>query len=51
MADAKVTMTEVERATLEFVEQHRRAYLESGGRQGHVLDYRCLLYTSPSPRD
>ena len=42
MSDAKVTMTEVERATLEFVEQHRRTYLESGGRLGHVLDYRHL---------
>ncbi len=42
MGDAKVTMTEVERATLEFVEKHRKSYLESGGRLGHVLDYRHL---------
>jgi deazaflavin-dependent oxidoreductase (nitroreductase family) len=42
MGDTKVTMTEVERATLEFVEKHRKTYLESGGRLGHVLDYRHL---------
>ena len=42
MSDAKVTMTEIERATLEFVEQHRKTYLELGGRKGHVLDYRHL---------
>lgn len=42
MSDARVTMTEVERATLEFVAQHRKTYLESGGRLGHVLDYRHL---------
>ncbi len=42
MSDAKVTMTEIERATLAFVEGHRTKYLESGGRLGHVLDYRHL---------
>jgi deazaflavin-dependent oxidoreductase (nitroreductase family) len=42
MSDGKVTMTEVERATLEFVERHRAEYLSSGGRKGHVLDYRHL---------
>jgi deazaflavin-dependent oxidoreductase (nitroreductase family) len=42
MSDDKVTMTEVERATLAFVENHRKTYLESGGRLGHVLDYRKL---------
>jgi deazaflavin-dependent oxidoreductase (nitroreductase family) len=35
-------MTEVERATLEFVTRHRDRYLASGGREGHVLDYRHL---------
>lgn len=42
MSDSKVTMTEVERATLAFVENHRKTYLESGGRLGHVLDYTKL---------
>ncbi len=42
MSDGKVTMTEVERATLEFVTRHRDSYLSSGGREGHVLDYRHL---------
>ncbi|MGE3690871.1 MAG: nitroreductase/quinone reductase family protein [Novosphingobium sp.] len=42
MSDDKVTMTEVERATLEFVARHRDQYLSSGGREGHVLDYRNL---------
>lgn len=42
MGDGKIEMTEVERATLEFVARHRRSYLASGGREGHVLDYRHL---------
>lgn len=42
MSDDKVSMTEVERATLEFVAKHRDSYLSSGGRDGHVLDYRHL---------
>lgn len=42
MSSDKVTMTEVERATLEFVTQHRNSYLSSGGREGHILDYRHL---------
>jgi deazaflavin-dependent oxidoreductase (nitroreductase family) len=42
MSTDKVEMTEVERATLEFVAQHRNTYLTSGGRDGHVLDYRHL---------
>jgi hypothetical protein len=42
MSDDKVTMTEVERATLAFVAQHRDKYLSSGGRLGHILDYRHL---------
>ena len=42
MSEEKVTMTEVERATLEFVARHRDTYLTSGGREGHVLDYRNL---------
>jgi deazaflavin-dependent oxidoreductase (nitroreductase family) len=42
MSDAKVTMTDVERATLEFVAQHRDGYIASEGRKGHILDYRHL---------
>jgi deazaflavin-dependent oxidoreductase (nitroreductase family) len=42
MSDDKVTMTEVERATLEFVASHRNSYIASEGREGHVLDYRHL---------
>ena len=42
MASDKVSMTEIERATLEFVAKHRDGYLSSGGREGHILDYRNL---------
>jgi deazaflavin-dependent oxidoreductase (nitroreductase family) len=42
MSGDKVTMTEVERATLEFVTRHRDTYLASQGREGHALDYRHL---------
>jgi deazaflavin-dependent oxidoreductase (nitroreductase family) len=42
MMTDSVTMTEVERATLEFVSQHRDGYIASGGRDGHVLDYTHL---------
>ena len=42
MSDEIVTMTEVERATLEFVAQHRDGYIASKGLQGHILDYRHL---------
>jgi deazaflavin-dependent oxidoreductase (nitroreductase family) len=42
MNDGKISMTEVERATLEFVAQHRNSYIASGGREGHILDYRHL---------
>jgi deazaflavin-dependent oxidoreductase (nitroreductase family) len=42
MSDGNVTMTEVERATLAFVARHRDGYIASGGREGHVLDYRHL---------
>lgn len=42
MSADKVEMTEVERATLELVARHRATYLRSGGREGHILDYRHL---------
>lgn len=38
----KVQMTEIERATLEAVEQHKRVYLESGGRDGHIRDFTAI---------
>lgn len=34
----KVTMTEVEHAQLDVIDEHCRAYLVSGGRQGHIFD-------------
>ena len=42
MSHEKVTMTDVERATLEFVARHRDTYLSSCGLEGHILDYRNL---------
>lgn len=42
MSDDRVIMTEVERATLDFVDKHRATYLASQGREGHILDYRHL---------
>lgn len=42
MSDTPVTMTEVERATLDFVASHRAAYLSTQGREGHILDYRHI---------
>jgi deazaflavin-dependent oxidoreductase (nitroreductase family) len=42
MSGDKVSMTEIERATLEFVRKHRDSYITSGGLEGHILDYRHL---------
>ena len=42
MSMPRVTMTDVERATLDFVASHRATYLASQGREGHILDYRHL---------
>jgi deazaflavin-dependent oxidoreductase (nitroreductase family) len=42
MSKDQVTMTEVERATLEFVTRHRETYISSKGLEGHILDYRHL---------
>lgn len=42
MTGGKVEMTEVERATLDFVNNHRGRYLASGGADGHILDYTNL---------
>jgi deazaflavin-dependent oxidoreductase (nitroreductase family) len=42
MSDRPVTMTEIERATLEFVTRHRESYIASQGLEGHILDYRHL---------
>ena len=38
MDNSKVTMTEVERDTLDVVDEHCRTYLLSGGREGHIFD-------------
>ena len=35
----KVSMTEIERATLDGVARHKNAYLGSGGREGHIWDF------------
>ncbi len=37
MSDAPVTMTEVEETRLDWVSQHRRDYLQSGGTKGHIV--------------
>lgn len=37
-----VTMTEIERTTLEAVERHKNAYLGSGGRDGHIWDFTAI---------
>lgn len=42
MSDDKVTMTEIERATLDGVARHRNAYLDSGGRDGHIWDFSAI---------
>lgn len=42
MSDDKVTMTEIERATLDAVEQHKQVYLQSGGRDGHIRDFTAI---------
>jgi deazaflavin-dependent oxidoreductase (nitroreductase family) len=42
MTSGPVTMTEVERATLELVTRHRETYIASKGLEGHILDYRQL---------
>lgn len=42
MSQSKVEMTEVERATLAFVAEHRETYVSSDGRKGHILNYRHL---------
>lgn len=38
----KVSMTEIERATLDGVARHREAYLSSGGRDGHIRDFSAI---------
>lgn len=42
MSDGKITMTEIERATLDAVERHKTAYLDSGGRDGHIWDFTAI---------
>lgn len=40
MADTPVTMTDIEAARLEWVNTHKRDYIQSGGAKGHVMDLR-----------
>jgi deazaflavin-dependent oxidoreductase (nitroreductase family) len=40
MSKDPVTMTDIEATRLDWVGQHKRTYLESGGRQGHIVDLR-----------
>lgn len=42
MSDDKVTMTEIEWATLDAVEQHKTLYLQTGGRDGHIRDFTAI---------
>jgi deazaflavin-dependent oxidoreductase (nitroreductase family) len=38
MSEDLVTMTEIERTRLDWLEQHRGSYLASGGAEGHIID-------------
>ncbi|MCB2080156.1 MAG: nitroreductase family deazaflavin-dependent oxidoreductase [Novosphingobium sp.] len=38
MTNERVTMRDVERRQLGVIDEHTRAYLESGGREGHIFD-------------
>jgi len=40
MSQNDVTMTEIEAARLDWTAEHRRKYLQSGGQQGHIIDFR-----------
>jgi len=40
MTDARVTMTAIEAARLEWVNTHKREYIQSGGVKGHIMDLR-----------
>lgn len=40
MSDEKVTMTEVEARKLDWIQEHVRQYVTSGGTEGHILDLR-----------
>lgn len=42
MSDDKVTMTEIERATLDGVTRHKNAYIGSGGLEGHIWDFTAI---------
>lgn len=37
MSKETVTMTEAESSRLDFISEHRRTYIQSGGAQGHIL--------------
>lgn len=40
MSQDDVKMTEIEAARLDWTAEHRRSYLQSGGTQGHIIDFR-----------
>jgi deazaflavin-dependent oxidoreductase (nitroreductase family) len=42
MSQGEVVTTEIERARREWMTEHLRSYLESGGAQGHVVDLRVI---------
>ena len=40
MSEDKVVTTEIEASRLDWVAEHRRMYLASGGAEGHIADFR-----------
>lgn len=42
MSDAPVVMTELEKKMLAWIADHTRTYLESGGKEGHIIDMGLL---------
>ena len=42
MSQGEVVTTEIERARRDWMAEHLRSYLESGGAQGHIVDLRVI---------
>jgi deazaflavin-dependent oxidoreductase (nitroreductase family) len=42
MTESKVVTTDIERARRDWMAEHQRSYLESGGAEGHVVDLRVI---------
>jgi deazaflavin-dependent oxidoreductase (nitroreductase family) len=42
MAESEVVTTEIERSRRDWLVQHLRSYLESGGAEGHIIDLRVI---------